>query len=212
MIEDLRVGGRTVSFDVAAGIVKQYTTSTDPKNPFAYPYYDGLKTGVATKLADADFLAPLLLNAAPSIAGYASMSGVRTELEAGLSRIPVKAQLASATDAEIELLRELYAPLDADLYGIRGTILSKVLHRKRPAFIPLYDEHVRRCYQDGVDAPLPTEKGRAWSEFMVRLAMKMRDDINASPLLWKRLRARTPRTPLLTVLRCLDIVAWDLGG
>jgi hypothetical protein len=57
----------------------------------------------------------------------------------------------------------LFGILDkGGIWGARGTVLAKVLHRKRPAFIPLYDEQVRRVYQDGDHAPVPPVIGRAW--------------------------------------------------
>jgi hypothetical protein len=122
--------------------------------------------------------------------------------------------LEAANDQDLENLGRLYAVLDGSTPGLSGITLSKVLHRKRPGFIPLYDRNVRRLYlRPGVGPariPAPPRGGRSWSEFMVVLAGAMRDDLQAYLPFWRSLAARA-KPVALTPLRALDIVAWKLG-
>jgi hypothetical protein len=80
--EMIRIGALEVPDDQVASVFSTYVNvDVDPADPFAYPYYDGLVTGSGSDdLNDGDLLAPTLLNAAPSIAGFASLQRKRTEL------------------------------------------------------------------------------------------------------------------------------------
>jgi len=60
-------------------------------------------------------------------------------------------------------LHPLYAVLDglaAKPWGVEGTTLSKVLHRKRPQSLVLHDRWVRACYVGG-DGPVPRAQERS---------------------------------------------------
>jgi hypothetical protein len=88
-----------------------------------------------------------------------------------------------------------------------------VLHRKRPRFVPLYDEQVRTVYQHGPDAPVPPPpKGtrRAWRDFVVLYAAAVQVDLRREADLWAQIAALAPGPPI-TPLRALDIVAWWAG-
>jgi hypothetical protein len=47
----------------------------------------------------------------------------------------------------------------AGIHGATGTVLAQVLHRKRPAFIPLYDSRVYGVYVGGNPALVPKPSG-----------------------------------------------------
>lgn len=136
----IRVGGVTLAAEEALRRATRYVTS--PPGAYAYPSYDTYHTdsGPAT-LADGDLLAPLLLNAAPTIEAYESLRAHRQILERALAALPDR-DLRDATDGDLTLISGLYRPLDPPgLAGVQGTTLSKVLHRKQPRLIPLYDRH-----------------------------------------------------------------------
>ncbi len=62
------------------------------------------------------------------------------------------------------LFKPVYAVLNPPYirpFGIRATILSKIVHRKRPAFPVLHDTWITTCYQGVPDAPVPAVRGRA---------------------------------------------------
>ena len=120
--------------------------------------------------------------------------------------------LEEASDHDLQVLGQLYAGIDeGELHGASGTTLAKILHRKRPALIPLYDKQVGSCYQHGVGAPVPTKKGRRWDVFMPLFAGAVRDDLIRHKNFWKQV-SELALDPPITQLRALDIVAWHLGG
>lgn len=90
-------------------------------------------------------------------------------------------------------------------------MLAKLLHRKRPKLIPLYDERVRDVYQGGPTPVLPPEKGRSWAAFMAAFAGAVQRDLRREAQTWREI-ARLARDPPITELRALDIVAWWAGG
>ena len=168
----------------------------------------------AGPLTDADFLAPLLLNVNQlKIRTYEALQHVRGTLDAVLSRIPLDLDLTEASSEQIQLLGELFAVLDdPGVWGAQGTVLAKVLHRKRPRFVPLYDEQVRAVYQDGPAATVThaPRGGRSWAEFIVLFATAVQADLRRENSFWQQIADLGPG-PKITPLRALDIVAWWAG-
>ncbi|MET3808884.1 hypothetical protein ABIB25_005914 [Nakamurella sp. UYEF19] len=208
--DQLRIGGRHVDRATARRDARTYLTARDG---YAYPSYDGFDAEHAMEpLVDADFLAPLLLNVNYlKITTYEALTTVRSRLQPLLHRIDPTWTLARAEPVQLEMLAELYEVIDGGaVSGVEGTVLSKILHRKRPAFIPLYDRQVGHVYQDGPEAPVPRVKGRSWSQFMLAFAGAVQADLLREPGLWEEI-ARFAEKPSITPLRALDIVAWQAG-
>ncbi|MFF2937067.1 DUF6308 family protein [Streptomyces mirabilis] len=219
----VRVGGRSVEFEVAARWVRSYFDESANRaaaaakggKPFAYPAYDRMATGSGPdELNDGDFLAPLLLNAGPTIAAVYSLQAVRPVLEAGLAAIPqdLTLQTAVARGRHGPLLQGLIGVLDAPgkVPGIGLTKLTKVLHRKRPLFVPLFDQQVKACYYSThVNYPMHPAPGRPEAVFFSTLAECMTRDIEEQPEQWEAMAAQAPDD--VSLLRILDVVAWNLG-
>ncbi len=77
-----------------------------------------------------------------------------------------------ADEDDLVATAQAFAMLDYDRPpGVRLTKLAKVLHRKRPRLLPLYDRYVRACYclPDG-DRPavIPAVRGRSYVDFLGR--------------------------------------------
>ena len=124
--------------------------------------------------------------------------------------------LADAGAEHVALIASLFAVLDEPgIPGARGTVLSKVLHRKRPALIPLYDRQVRTVYLDGAPAPVPydprRDRHRSWEEFMVLFVAAVRADLRRESSFWQDVADLAPLVQI-TPLRALDIVAWWAGN
>lgn len=208
-MDELRVGGFVVRRQDALAHATSYLTRG---HGWAYPWYDGFDAKHATgPLVDADLLAPLLLNVNRiSITTYAALQAVRPRLQAALDGISPELSLADADPGQVADLGELFAVLDdPGIPGARGTILSKLLHRKRPALIPLYDEQVRRLYQDGPNAPVPAIAApRSWQEFWVLYSLAVQADLRRELPFWQHIATLAPGPPPVTPLRALDIVAW----
>jgi len=213
MADMLTVGGRQVEADTAREWVREYLNGA--RGQFGYPSYDGYRTNDdPDRLGDGDLLAPVLLNVQLKISSFADLCACREELEVALAKVPVDQDLAGADPAALVKVGSLFGVLDLALRprNVRGTTLAKVLHRKRPAIVPLYDEQVRRVYQEGEHAPLPPVAGRSWVEFMTLLATSMQEDLNRQLDFWNDVRSLRPADgPPVSGLRALDIVAWRLG-
>jgi hypothetical protein len=211
---ELRIGGRTVDRQAMRVFATAYLTDGQG---WGYPSYDGFDSAHARgPLTDADLLAPVLLSVGRtySIKLYESLKRVVPELESSLERIPHSGRLVDADDGDVKLIGELFSVLDGGgVPGARGTVLAKVLHRKRPDFIPLYDRYIHAVYV-GKDAPFPVARAqghRTWREFMELLARAIRDDLRRESGFWREIVEVAPPSQPITDVRALDIVAWRAG-
>jgi len=207
----IQVGGVLLDSEEALASARDYLTGPAT---FAYPSYDGYDGERALgPLNDADLLAPVLLNVRCSIGLFEALKRVAATLQSHLDRIPAGARLATANDAELAVLGDLFGVLDEPgVPGAQGTVLAKVLHRKRPHFVPLYDERVRRVYMNGELECVPEPDGhRSWRDFTLLLASAMRADLARHADFWAEVSALAPG-PSITDVRALDIVAWWAGG
>ena len=118
--------------------------------------------------------------------------------------------LQDADDAVVAQVADLFAVLDRAPYagkGVRGTIISKVLHRKRPDLVPLYDSRIFESYT--APGALPRAHDRGWQDFMGALLQQMREDLRAEAAAFDALEklgieAGAP----MTRLRALDVLVW----
>ncbi len=222
MSASVRVGLARVSVVEAADIVRRYTDESTNRlsaHPYAYPAYDsygleevGRDADSSAMLSDADLLAPLLLNVKVSLRSYYALQRVRVALDSALAGIELGMVLADASDDEIaRLVAPLYAVLDEnDVPGVKATTLSKVLHRKRPAFLVLHDSWVRACY---LGTPrVPVTRTRSWSNYMSLISQAIADDLRTQHEIFADLASRVAGTTPLTSLRILDVLAWTLRG
>lgn len=214
---DIRVGGTIIPVGMAGDWLSSYTDSArhSSKSPSAHPAYDHLDTGSAPdELNGGDLLAPTLLNAAPSVSAFYRLQAMSAPLEVALSRCPVDPLASVAEDTIREVVGNLYAVLDEDhkshpAHGVGGTTLSKILHRKRPAFLCLNDQFVWSCYVE--NGPIPRVRSRSWANYMVELALAMRNDLIEQSEEVQALREHV-RGEGISDLRILDILAWTSKG
>ena len=206
----VRVGGLIVDRTAATHAARDYLSG---RGQYGYPVYDGFDAGGgAWRLTDGDLLAPGLLNVPVRIPAFYSLQSVRPQLEAWLGRTARDARLVDASDADIERLGELFSLLDDGIPGVRGVILAKVMHRKRPSLVPLYDKFVYHCYVGPDDnAPLKRDPKRSWRDFMILLARAMQADLRREAAWFQSLTELAAGPVSITPLRALDIVAWSGG-
>lgn len=211
-MSQVQVGGRAWDLDEATRFVTRYLTT--PAENWAYPAYDGYPGAPGDLVGPQDLFAPELLNAGLDLGAYYAFLGALDEVNVRLAAVPTAVDLADATTADIEAIVHVIGVLDRPaIAGVRLTKLSKVLHRKRPRIFPLYDEHIRRCYQDGDGAPVRPKKGRSWETFAGLWLAAVRKDLTSQRSTWDALASLTPEGgPPITPLRALDIVGWRLGG
>jgi hypothetical protein len=180
----------------------------DVRNGYAYPAYDRLVTNGSPELVDGDLLAPLLIGAHLDGGRFSLLREMMPALEAvaDLPTVP----LESADEDHVMCVAGLFGILDEPRYagkGIRGTIVSKVLHRKRPDLVPLYDSRIFEAYT--APGAIPRSPHLSWQQFMAMLCTQMRDDLQAEAAAFAELErlAAEQDTPV-TPLRILDILVW----
>ena len=180
----------------------------DVRNGYAYPAYDTLRTNGSAELVDGDLLAPMLMGAHIDNGRFALLREMLPALEA-VADLPA-VQLHEADDDHVLCVAGLFGILDEPRYagrGIRGTIVSKVLHRKRPELVPIYDSRIFEAYT--APGVIPRATDRSWQHFMALLCAQMRDDLQAEEPAFAALEklAADAGAPV-TRLRILDILVW----
>lgn len=160
----------------------------------------------------ADLLAVALLNARPNpIETFYGLESLLEPINTQLMDPRLTGSLASASVDSVEAIAALYGILDVRRpRQVSLTKLSKALHRKRPALLPLYDQNIRRCYLEIGEAPVPHAVERSWTDFVRVWATAVQHDLRSQHDLWLELAALAPG-PEITPLRALDIVGWHLG-
>ncbi len=211
---DVRIGQVVVPLETASAWIRQYTNAARnvlSEHPYAFPAYDCYDGGTTEpgRLTDGDLLAPALLNVPVNIRSFYGLQRVRAQLEEALSHPVLEKPLADVVDPD-ELrpaVRALYEALDDPTtrpWGVGGTTLSKVLHRKRPHSVVLHDRWVRACYV-GDDAPVRRARGRSWADYMVLITHAVREDIASQAGVFRVLERAAGRPGLLSHARLLDI-------
>jgi hypothetical protein len=91
------------------------------------------------------------------------------------------------------------------LPGLKAVAVTKILHRKRPNLVPIFDSQVFEFY---LGSPPPTG---AYGETPRRLWPKLQADLRANRTWLADLAApiKTPDDRSLSVLRAADIVIWE---
>ena len=181
----------------------------EPDGAYAFPAYDELVTNGTADLVDGDLLAPSLLEAHVDYARFVMLKRMLPALQRGMAELPGTA-LQDTDDAGIARVARCFSVLDEPVFagkGVRGTIVSKVLHRKRPDLIPLYDSRIWTAYT--ATGAVPRSTRRSWVEFMQLLCHAMQNDIRHNRAEFDALqKAASDNGARLTLLRILDILVW----
>jgi Family of unknown function (DUF6308) len=134
----------------------------------------------------------------------------RGEIERGLRRIRPAASLADATSSIpwIPLTRLFEA--FADIRGIGFSKMTKALHRKRPALIPMLDSVVQAYLTS--DHPREASSG-SFGERATTLVRHYKRDLDRNrPALQEVQQMLARRTYRLTEVRILDLLIWSLAA
>lgn len=207
----LKVGGADVEFAKAAEMVSEYVSKS---GGWAYPAYDAYGGSGGSLLGDADLLAPVLLNVRNlSLNSYYAMHELLPEINEALAGLHGKTLLYADEETLAGVAELLSMHETRAIPGVLLTTFSKVLHRMAPDLVPLYDEHIRRCYMEIGEPVIPrAKKGtRDWTEFTTLWLRSVQADLAQSHDEWTEL-ANMATSPSVSPLRALDIVGWRLGG
>ncbi|MDP9181921.1 MAG: DUF6308 family protein [Actinomycetota bacterium] len=184
----------------------------DVRNGYAYPAYDLLVTNGEPTLVDGDLLAPVLMGVHIDPSRFSLLREMLPALEA-VAELP-EVSLEEADDDHVMCVAGLFGILDEPRYagrGVRGTIVSKVLHRKRPDLVPIYDSRIFEAYT--APGVLPRTLDRSWQEFMRLLCTQMREDLQTEHDAFAELQlaAEEAGAPI-SKLRILDVLVWRAAG
>jgi hypothetical protein len=196
----IQVGGRDVPD--ALDHIRRYCGlpwSGGSPETWAYRYFDLVPSEFSDEVTSVDVLAAAALHPGLSRTDLAFFVDRADDLSGWLRGVPVDAELQSA---DSELLAHLGALVDFDDVSI--TLLSKVLHRKRPSLIPLLDRHIVDWYR-----PVTGERSAtlAWAPIIRAMQHDLNADANGSlSAIADALRPELPTSP--SAIRLIDIAIW----
>ncbi len=200
----LTLAGRTIDIGEAWTRVFRYCGlpwDEQPSETWAFRYYDEIETDPAV-VTSQDVVCAGALHPGISLDDLAYFWDYRDDLNVWLDRFPPDLELRAADDTTMSELAELPSLFP----GPSLSLLTKVLHRKRPWLIPIIDREVIDLYR-----PLTGQRRAvdAWEPLLRHLA----DDLqtNRDPLAELRLALRIPHGISVTDLRTIDIIIW-MGG
>lgn len=207
MTEQLTVGGRTISLDDAKEFAGNYLSG---KGNWAYPAYDAYPGHPGTDVGRADLLAVALPNAHQRpVESYYGLESLMPLINERLADPALTGTLADADDAALDAIARLFGVLDEKRpKHVSLTKLSKVLHRKRPELIPLYDRNIWRCYAE--DGLIPRDRSRSWYNYSRLLLDAMKRDLTDQMVHWQEIADLATQVKI-TPLRAMDIVGWHVG-
>lgn len=171
--------------------------SGGPPEVWAFRYYDLIRTD-PDRMDPVDVLAASAIHPGLSRDDLAWFDTNRPALDDWLAGVGVDVQLADANEAARESLVAL-----AGFGGVTLTLLSKVLHRKRPHLVPLVDRHVVDRYRPVTGERRPLE---AWPGLIEALAVDL--ERNAESLAAIRSVLRDELEVDVSALRVCDIAIW----
>ena len=145
-----------------------------------------------------------------SAAEIAAILERRGQIERGLRKIHPDASLADATSSIPWIpLRRLFDAF-ADIRGIGFSKMTKALHRKRPALIPMLDSVVQ-AYLTG-DSP-GTGSAGTFGERATALVRSYKEDMDRNRSVLREVQRKlASRDYQLTEVRILDLLIWSRFG
>lgn len=169
-----------------------------PQETWAFQFYDAVNTDPSV-LERVDLLAAGVLHPGLGRDDLTSFAEAAASLSRWLDRIPQDRHL---TDASGDLVNEIASM--TDLQGSASTtLLSKIVHRKRPLLIPLLDRHVVDRYR-----PITGERRPhlAWPALIPAIQGDIKRNATYLARCAEEIRRRTGVDA--SPLRVLDIAIW----
>lgn len=196
----IQVGGRDVPD--ALDRIRRYcglTWSGGSPETWAYRYFDLVPSELPDEVTSVDALAAATLHPGLSRTDLAFFVDRADDLSDWLRRVPVDAELRTADSNLLTYLDAL-----ADFDDVSTTLLSKVLHRKRPSLIPLLDRHIIDWYR-----PVTGERSAtlAWAPIIRAMQQDLIGGANGSlTAIADALRPELASPP--SAIRLIDIAIW----
>lgn len=130
-------------------------------------------------MGESDLLAVCLLNAGQKpILTYSWLKELIPAMNDVLAALPSDESFADASPETFDSIADLFGTLDEHpTCRVGKTKLMKVLHRRRPELIPLFDENIRRCYSEIGEPLVPAVKNRSHGGFAVAWLPALHNDV-----------------------------------
>jgi hypothetical protein len=176
----------------------------------AYSSYEGCDSSGSASFDESDLRLANRGGARISAAEIAAILERRAEIERALRRIHPDASLADATSSIPWILLTRLFDAFSDIRGIGFSKMTKVLHRKRPALIPMLDSVVQAYL--ATDDP-GTRSSGSFGERATALVRSYKRDLDRNrSVLHELQRELASREYRLTEVRILDLVIWSTGA
>jgi hypothetical protein len=176
----------------------------------AYSSYEAYDSSGPASFDESDLRLANRGGARISAAEIAAILERRAQIERALREVQPDASLAGATNSIpwIPLTRLFDA--FADIRGIGFSKMTKALHRKRPALIPMLDSFVQ-AYLASDDPGMPSSG--SFGERATALVRSYKRDLNRNRSALHELQQElASRTYRLTEVRILDLVIWSVSA
>lgn len=183
--------------------------SGGPPETWAWPYYDALETAHDSVVTPVDVLAAGALHPGLSREDLTFFRQRSTEVSAWLDGLSSSVNLGDASDEQVGHIASLTA-FEPD---VSLTLLTKVLHRKRPDLIPLLDRAIIDWYRPVTGQRSPSA---AWRPLLEAMRADLADPqcrivcaTYGTTLEAEMARAPVSRTRVcVSWLRIIDIAIW----
>ena len=180
---------------------------------WAYPAYDSFPGTPGDLVGEADLLAICLLNAGQKmVPAYYGMQKLLDAMNETLQSPSLQGDFTDAGSETLNAVAEIFGILDKyPTPHVGKTKLMKVLHRKRPSLIPLFDGNIRRCYSELGSKPVPSDSHRTHRDFAVEWLPVLQKDLREQRGFWDEVVSLAKPDVPITPLRAIDIVGWHMG-
>jgi hypothetical protein len=176
----------------------------------AYSSYEAYDSSGSASFDESDLRLANRGGARISAAEIAAILERRGEIERALRRIHPDASLAEATSSIPWIPLTLLFDAFAEIRGIGFSKMTKALHRKRPALIPMLDSVVQTYLTR--DDP-GTRSAGSFGERATALVRSYKRDLDRNrSVLHEIQRELASREYRLTEVRILDLLIWSLSA
>ena len=176
----------------------------------AYSSYDARDSSQPASFDESDLRLANRGGARISAAEIAAVLDRRSEIERALRRIPPDASLTDGTSSVPWIaLTQLFEAF-ADIRGIGFSKMTKALHKKRPALIPMLDSVVQTYLTSGDPG---THSSGSFGERATALVRSYKQDLDRNRSALRELQQELgSRTYRLTEVRILDVLIWSVSA
>jgi hypothetical protein len=173
----------------------------------AYSGLEGRSASGPTSFDESDLRIANRAGARISAAEIAAILERRDEIERALREVRLEASLAATPESiPWTSLTRLFNGF-ADIRGVGFSKMTKALHRKRPALIPMLDSVVQAYLTSGDPEP----RSGSFGERAISLVRSYEEDVARNrPALDELRRELASRGHQLTEVRILDVLIWSV--